>query len=180
MATNFTSVDKFKFWCQKVLPLVYDDSLSYYEVLCKIVYTLNRLIENMDKIPEYIAELISDERIKDILATLLDQLQEQIAQANEGTSKTATAPRKVGELVWLNGKLYRIIHDMIAGDQYFEGSNCVKITIEELIKNVYYPEEELLAIRGIISGSSVVSTGDIHVYNGETQAIEIIKADEEE
>ena len=24
------------FWCQKVLPLVYDDSLSYYEFLCKL------------------------------------------------------------------------------------------------------------------------------------------------
>ena len=30
----------FKFWCQKALPLVYDDSLSYYEVLCKVVSTL--------------------------------------------------------------------------------------------------------------------------------------------
>lgn len=39
----------FKFWCQKVLPLVYDDSLSYYEVLCKIVDYINDLIEN-DKI----------------------------------------------------------------------------------------------------------------------------------
>lgn len=35
----------FRFWCQKVLPLVYDDSLSYYEVLCKIVDYINNLIE---------------------------------------------------------------------------------------------------------------------------------------
>lgn len=35
----------FKFWCQKVLPLVYDNSLSYYEVLCKVVDYLNNLIE---------------------------------------------------------------------------------------------------------------------------------------
>ena len=31
----------FKFWCQKVLPAVYDDSLSYYEQLCKVVKFLN-------------------------------------------------------------------------------------------------------------------------------------------
>ena len=31
------NLSNFRFWCQKVLPLVYDDSLSYYEVLCKIV-----------------------------------------------------------------------------------------------------------------------------------------------
>ena len=39
----------FRFWCQKVLPLVYDDSLSYYEVLCKVVNYINALIDQ-DKI----------------------------------------------------------------------------------------------------------------------------------
>ena len=39
----------FKFWCYKVLPLVYDNSLSYYEVLCKVVDYINELIEQ-DKI----------------------------------------------------------------------------------------------------------------------------------
>ena len=34
----------FRFWCQKVLPLVYDNSLSYYETLCKIVDYINDLI----------------------------------------------------------------------------------------------------------------------------------------
>lgn len=38
--------DKFRFWCQKVLPLVYDDSLSYYEVLCKAANYINKLIED--------------------------------------------------------------------------------------------------------------------------------------
>ena len=36
---------QFKFWCYKVLPLVYDESLSYYEVLCKTVDYINSLIE---------------------------------------------------------------------------------------------------------------------------------------
>ena len=39
----------FRFWCYKVLPLVYDDSLSYYEILCKVVTYINNLIEQ-DKI----------------------------------------------------------------------------------------------------------------------------------
>lgn len=37
--------DFFRFWCYKVLPLVYDDSLSYYELLCKMVSYINNLIE---------------------------------------------------------------------------------------------------------------------------------------
>lgn len=47
----------FIFWCQKVLPLVYDDSLSYYEVLCKLVHYLNQLMENMKAMGEDIEEL---------------------------------------------------------------------------------------------------------------------------
>ena len=34
-----------RYWCTKVIPLVYDDSLSYYEVLCKVTEKLNEVIE---------------------------------------------------------------------------------------------------------------------------------------
>lgn len=37
--------DFFRLWCYNVLPLVYDDSLSYYEILCKMVSYINNLIE---------------------------------------------------------------------------------------------------------------------------------------
>lgn len=43
-----TKVDSFRFWCQKVLPLVYDDSLSYYELLCKVVDYLNNTIDDVN------------------------------------------------------------------------------------------------------------------------------------
>jgi hypothetical protein len=36
-----STLQPFRFWCQKVLPLVYDDSLSYYELLCKVITYLN-------------------------------------------------------------------------------------------------------------------------------------------
>lgn len=39
----------FRFWCYKVLPLVYDNSLSYYEILCKVVKYINDLIDQ-DKV----------------------------------------------------------------------------------------------------------------------------------
>lgn len=43
-------IDKFKYWCNKILPLVYDDSLSYYEVLCKTSAKLNEVIESTNGI----------------------------------------------------------------------------------------------------------------------------------
>ena len=44
--STYNKLNKFRFWAQKVLPLVYDESLSYYEVLCKVVDYLNKVIEN--------------------------------------------------------------------------------------------------------------------------------------
>lgn len=51
-------VNKLKFWCQKVLPLVYDDSLSYYELLCKVVAKLNELVEFINTLPDSYKDLI--------------------------------------------------------------------------------------------------------------------------
>ena len=52
-----SSMKTFRFWCQKVLPLVYDNSLSYYEVLCKVVEYLNKLMEDDNQLVEELAEL---------------------------------------------------------------------------------------------------------------------------
>lgn len=34
--------------CEKVLPTVYDNSLSYYEVLCKLTEKINEVIERIN------------------------------------------------------------------------------------------------------------------------------------
>lgn len=45
---NYQTLQPFRYWCQKVLPLVYDDSLSYYELLCKVVDFLNKTMEDVE------------------------------------------------------------------------------------------------------------------------------------
>ena len=41
-----------RYWVQKVLPLVYDDSLSYCEVLEKVKYKLNEVIDSQNVLIE--------------------------------------------------------------------------------------------------------------------------------
>lgn len=67
----------FRFWCQKVLPLVYDDSLSYYEVLCKVVKYINDLIDS-DK------EIIKD---IDVLRKEMDEVLEFMEKYREEAEK---------------------------------------------------------------------------------------------
>ena len=45
---TYNTLKPFKYWCQKVLPLVYDDSLSYYELLSKVVDYLNKTMEDVE------------------------------------------------------------------------------------------------------------------------------------
>lgn len=54
---EYNNLTHFIFWCQKVLPLVYDDSLSYYEILCKVVDYINKLIDDDKTIIDNINEL---------------------------------------------------------------------------------------------------------------------------
>ena len=54
---NYKDLRPFRFWCQKVLPLVYDDSLSYYEVLSKIVDYLNKTMEDVGVLHEDVEAL---------------------------------------------------------------------------------------------------------------------------
>ena len=49
-------IGKMKAYCYRILPLVYDQTLSYYETLCKVVSKLNEIIEFLDEnIPENLA-----------------------------------------------------------------------------------------------------------------------------
>ena len=57
MSASYMNLEKFRFWCFKVLPLVYDDELSYYEVICKCVEYINNLIENDKAISNDVEQL---------------------------------------------------------------------------------------------------------------------------
>lgn len=45
MDTTGQHIDRFHYYTQFILPLVYDDSLSYYEVLAKVTHKLNEVID---------------------------------------------------------------------------------------------------------------------------------------
>ena len=69
----------FRFWCQKVLPLVYEESLSYYEILCKVVDYINKLIEQDKVFGAELDELRSDmETVQKWIANFNTSYAEQI------------------------------------------------------------------------------------------------------
>lgn len=75
---NYKSLGQFRFWCQKVLPLVYDDSISYYELLGKVVNYLNETISNMELVGEDMAKVYTAfEQLQGYVNTYFDNLDVQ-------------------------------------------------------------------------------------------------------
>lgn len=79
----------FKFYCQKVLPAVYDDSLSYYEVLCKLGAKLNELISADMAQNAAIEELQNYFSSLDIEPAVLAGLQTLLQRGDLGTMLAA-------------------------------------------------------------------------------------------
>lgn len=71
-----------KFWCQKILPMTFDDSLSYYEVLCRTRNKLNEVVNAMnnytDELKSYVEELSAEN-----LATMQKQFDELQAKVDQ-------------------------------------------------------------------------------------------------
>ena len=81
-----SNLKPFKFWCQTVMPVVYDESLSYYELLCKVVSYINNLITDVDTattaittLQSYVENYFSTTTIQDAINDSLDVM------ASDGT-----------------------------------------------------------------------------------------------
>ena len=85
---GYSGQEAFRFWCQMALPLTYDDSLSYYELLNKVVTYLNNTISdvanvetNVDSLSEaynqlqkYVNDYFDDLDIEAELRNVLDAM----------------------------------------------------------------------------------------------------------
>lgn len=58
-------LNKMRFYCQPILPLVYDESMSYYETLCKVVGQLNTTGDAVNKLNEGLTGEIADRQAAD-------------------------------------------------------------------------------------------------------------------
>lgn len=81
--------DSFRMCCQKVLPLVYDDSLSYYEMVCKLIDYMNKInnkTEELESAIEEIKKYLENELTYEEVSKKLDEM------AKDGTLYELMAP----------------------------------------------------------------------------------------
>lgn len=101
------------FYCQPILPLVYDESMSYYETLCKVVGQLNNTGETVNKLNEGLTKEIADRQAAD---TALDERLKKVEETDkrihflvfDGANPNGGFPTR--------GELYQWVHK---GDAIF-------------------------------------------------------------
>lgn len=129
--------EPFKFWCQTVLPLTYDDSLSYYELLCKVVKYLNNCISDIvSLVGNSQALLESYEALQNYVNEYFDNLDVQ----EEINAKL--------DLMAVDGTLTNLIRPMIGP--------AVEAYLAEHLTDTTPPVDDTLSIRGAAADSYTV------------------------
>lgn len=106
---GYTGQGAFRFWCQKVLPIVYDDSLSYYELLNKVVNYLNNVIADVASVEDNVGEL---NKSYGLLQTYVNEhMQEIVDVVNQYTEYTDNYFDNLNVQAEINNKL-----DVMASD----------------------------------------------------------------
>ena len=80
---------------RKVLPAVYDNSLSYYEQLCRLKYKLNEVIKNLNDLEENLPSYVK-QAIDEALGGWEERMEAQFAEQN---ARIAAAEKKIDDSV---------------------------------------------------------------------------------
>ena len=142
---------KFRFWCQKVLPLVYDDSLSYYEVLCKLRNFVNELAE---RIANLFDEMADD--IQNYVYQWLDEHPEATTTVQDGS---LTINKFVqGALEYVTPTMFGAVGDGLT-DDYEKLQAMFDTGLPVLMSDkVYCTSEELVYNGNYISGTGTIKS----------------------
>lgn len=134
---EYSGIRPFRFWCQKVLPLVYDDSLSYYEMLCKVKDYLNNVIEDV---------ATAEDNIEDLL-TAYNSLQEYVNDYFDGLDVQAAINEKLDAMA-SDGSLLAAVEPYLGNrlDEIEEELNTVTANIVNTV-NAVATEQSVLSDR---------------------------------
>lgn len=110
---TISMLNTMSFYCQPILPLVYDESMSYYETLCKVVGQLNTTGETVNKLNEGLTGEIADRQAADAaLDERLKKIEEMYKRVHflvfDGATPNGAMPTR--------GELYQWVHE---GDAIF-------------------------------------------------------------
>lgn len=86
MFNRWVDLKPFKTWCIQILPTIFDESMSYYEILCKVIKILNNSLEDINILKEEI------ENTNSALDEFKEGVESQFEELVNGTWIQGTIP----------------------------------------------------------------------------------------
>ena len=119
------------------IPEIYGETLSYYELLRKLVDKVNDLIDNYNTVPEQIAEEVKNLDASQLFSTVLNQLIHSIATDNTKSANAVKVYKKYDLLYATFNEtvnLYESMVDFTTGTEteLIIGTNIREVNISEL------------------------------------------------
>lgn len=132
------TINQLRWWAYKILPLAYDDSLSYYEAMDKTVNKVNELVDRVNDLPKNVSDEIKKQLSGDgdVFNNLFSGLINAIATKESDSISFTPNNKQGGELIWLGDTLYEVVAEMQSGMNYIVGTNIVPVDIDDELKNI--------------------------------------------
>ena len=123
-------------WCQKVLPAVFDQSLSYYELLCKILQKYNELVAvvnaHSEKLENHETRIVT-------LETITKEIQQKLAELDEAVKQNTANIAALTERVNQHDEDIAALQAWIDSYKTYLGSHRAVIdpTTHDIMLSVY-------------------------------------------
>lgn len=145
-----------RFHCYKVIPLVYDESLSYYEQLCKVLHSLNSAIaaindindaiSDISKLPIKVAELENEivsfeANVNNLLEQMNNTLEDYDTRFNEYDNRFNELEDKLTKEINNNVKALKDYIDETLGNI----ENEIRTIIQQEIEQIYIDVDRIEA-----------------------------------
>lgn len=131
-SNNMSCINKYHYWCQAVLPSVYGNSLSYYEMLCKLAKGLELLDENNVEISNEIKEL--KEYVDNYFKTV--NIDAEIKENLENMGESGQLQKFLNAYMLYGKKCVFLGDSLFWGDKGDSGHSAVDIPIPDYIQTI--------------------------------------------
>lgn len=155
-------------YINKVMPTVYDDSLSYYEVLSKVLYKINEVIEKIgdtnlkeeiDEVKNKIQEIENFkeefENFKEEFDEVKPEIENSKEEINEVKNKIPTIENKIQTIEKsLNTKCeMKIVHELPDNDNLKNNTIYILDNYDNTYQFYFYIDNELIELSNSNSNS---------------------------
>lgn len=190
MAIN--KINRLRFYAQKILPLSYDNSLTYLEWLEKVVATCNEVVTTINSVIDVVEDVESDvaeirTQVTGILASIsgiqthLTNIDANIGSLNGRVSNVETAISSIqssitsiqGEVATLRGRVNSLSSelDTLSGTVAYNGRriSTLETSVSDMSDNISTIESDISNIESSLSSiSSRLSTAETDISTLET------------